>query len=164
MISNHTPTPPSAQTVFPEETVMQKNMRILLAALRAGGATGATIRYEGSGDSGDITQVEITTANGDSFDAKTSVTVFVEQQTFHDGQLNYSVIEQVLPIEDALRDFASEALEQHHGGWENHDGASGQMIFLCNGNDPDAADDTDDSVSLEHTSYFTESDYSVIDL
>lgn len=163
MIPNNAQAPHPAQTALPEEAVLQKNKRILLAALRAGGASGATIRYEGSSDSGDITQVEIATVNGDSFDAKTCVKVFVEQQTYHDGQLHYSVIEQALPIEDALRDFASEALEQHHGGWENHDGASGQVIFRC-GDDPSAADDTDDSVTLEHTSYFTESDYSVMDL
>ena len=56
---------------------------------------------------------------------------------------------QQVSIEEALRDFAEAALELLHGGWENSDGASGSVIFECPG----------DTVRIEHTTYFTDSDH-----
>jgi hypothetical protein len=60
-----------------------------------------------------------------------------------------TTVEQSVSIEQALRDFADAAIELVHGGWENGDGGSGSVVFDCQSG----------IVRIEHTAYFTDSDY-----
>ena len=77
------------------------------------------------------------------------VTVFAERGVFENGKWQTTVVEQQLSIEQALRDFADEVIDVVHGGWENGDGGSGKVIFDCHAG----------MVRIEHTAYFTDSDY-----
>lgn len=132
-----------------ETTALGRNKRILLAALKQGGASTATITYAGSGDSGCAEDVTIETLDGVGFHSLAPITVFIDQGVYQDGVWQTALAEQQVSIEQALRDFAEEALELLHAGWENSDGASGSVIFNCQA----------DAVRVEHTAYYTESDY-----
>lgn len=136
-------------TGLDETTVLGRNKRILLAALKQGGASTATVTYTGSGDSGSVEDVSIQTTENAEFDSTAPIIVFAEQGIHQDGTWLATVVEQQMPIEQALQDFAESALERLYGGWEDGDGASGSVIFDCRG----------DTVRIEHTAYYTDSDY-----
>ena len=83
------------------------------------------------------------------FDMAGLVTVFAERGVFENGKWQTTVVEQQLSIEQALRDFTDEVIDVVHGGWENGDGGSASVIFDCQAG----------TVRIEHTAYFTDSDY-----
>ena len=148
MISEQSTPADARHTALDETTVLGRNKRILLAALGQGGATTATVTYAGSGDSGSVEDVTVETSTGAEFDVAVPVTVFAEQSVYQDGGWLATVVEQQVPIEQALSDCAESALERLHGGWEDGDGASGSVIFDCRS----------DNVRIEHTAYYTDSE------
>lgn len=149
MTAEHSPTADPGTTGLDETTVLGRNKRILLAALKQGGARTATVTYAGSGDSGGVEDVSIEATENAEFDGTVPINVFAEQSVYQDSTWLTTVVEQQMPIEQALQDFAESALELRYGGWEDGDGASGSVIFDCQ----------DDTVRIEHTAYYTGSDY-----
>ena len=140
------------QCLNPRPTILclhALNADIIKIAIKHGGASTATITYAGSGDSGCAEDVTIETLDGLGFDSLSPITVFIDQGVYQDGVWQTALAEQQVSIEQALRDFAEEALELLHAGWENSEGASGSVIFDCQ----------TDAVRVEHTAYYTESDY-----
>ena len=132
---------------------LQANQRTLIAALSvAGTATVAQVEYAGSGDSGSVNGVCITLANGLPFDDQVAIEVLDRESCFADGAWQHHTTVKSTTLRQALEDFAEEVLEALHGGWENNDGASGEVIFVL---DKDGTAE----VRVEHNSYFTESDY-----
>lgn len=101
------------------------------------------------GDSGGVEGVEAAMPEGTCFKAMAPVTLHTQRATYSDGAWQTTEVEHSVPIEQALRDFADEIVDWLHGGWENGDGASGSVVFDC----------AKDSVRIEHTAYFTDSDY-----
>ena len=138
-----------ARYVIDEASVLGRNRRILLATLAQAGAVTATATYVGCGDSGGVEDVSVEMPAEAPFDMVALVTVFAERGVFENGKWQTTVIEQQLSIEQALRDFADEVIDVVHGGWENGDGGSGSVIFDCQAG----------TVRIEHTAYFTDSDY-----
>ncbi len=128
-------------------TRMEQNKALLLQALKATGAVQATVSYSGSGDEGGAENVEARGADGAPLDLGGSVSQFVEHSHYADGRWQSAVADEERPLDDALLDFAMEAVNAHHGGWENNDGGAGEVIFDC----------TSDSVRLEHKDYYIES-------
>ncbi|MDE2300270.1 MAG: hypothetical protein KGK18_19140 [Burkholderiales bacterium] len=135
--------------VLDTASVLGRNKPLLLAALRQGGAVSATVTYTGVGDSGSVEDLHIETEQGPAFKTGTSVLVFIERSQYDDGTWHIDIVEESLTIDQALRDFAADAVDLLHGGWENGDGASGSVIF----------DVVNATVRVEHTAYFTNSDY-----
>ena len=138
-----------ARYVIDEASVLGRNRRILLATLVQAGAVTATATYVGCGDSGGVEDVSVEMPTEAPFDMAGLVTVFAERGVFENGKWQTTVVEQQLSIEQALRDFADEVIDVVHGGWENGDGGSGKVIFDCHAG----------MVRIEHTAYFTDSDY-----
>lgn len=138
-----------ARYVIEEASILGRNRRILLTTLAQAGAVTATTTYVGCGDSGGVEDVSVEMPAETSFDMSALVTVFAERGVYENGRWGTTVVEQQLSIEQALRDFADEAIDLVHGGWENGDGGSGSVIFDCQA----------DTVRIEHTAYFTDSDY-----
>jgi hypothetical protein len=138
-----------ARYVIDESSVIGRNRRVLLAMLSQAGAVTATATYVGCGDSGGVEDVSVEMPAEVPFNMLAPVTVFAEQGVFENGQWQTTIVEQDLSIEQALRDFADEAIDLVHGGWENGDGGSGSVIFDCQAG----------TVRIEHTAYFTDSDY-----
>ena len=132
---------------------LQANKRTLIAALTvAGTATVAQIEYEGSGDSGSVQDVCITLGNGLPFDDQVTIDVLDRESCFTDGSWQHHTTVKSTTLRQALEDFAEEVLEELHDGWENNDGASGEVIFVL-------GKDGTEEVRVEHNDYFTESDY-----
>lgn len=144
----------AATTVLDASSILGRNRPILLAALKQGGIRTATVTYAGSGDSGSVEEVVVEPATGTGFDTLAPITVFANQSDYRDRAWHASVVEQQVSIDQALRDFAEEAVELLHGGWENNDGASGSVVF----------DGENGTVRVEHTAYFTDSDYEETEL
>ena len=138
-----------ARYVIDEASVLGRNRRILLATLVQAGAVTATATYVGCGDSGGVEDVSVEMPAEAPFDMAALVTVFAERGVFENGEWQTTTVEQQLSIEQALRDFADEVIDVVHGGWENGDGGSGSVIFDCQAG----------TVRIEHTAYFTDSDY-----
>lgn len=138
-----------ATTVLDASSVLGRNRPILLAVLKQGGVSTATVTYAGSGDSGSVEDVAVESAAGTGFDTLALITVFANRSDYLDHEWQTTVVEQQVSIDQALRDFAEEAVELLHGGWENNDGASGSVVFDCENG----------TVRVEHTVYFTDSDY-----
>lgn len=139
----------SSRQVIDEASVLGRNRRILLAMLAQVGAVTATATYVGCGDSGGVEDVSVEMPAETSFDMSALVTVFAERGVYEHGRWDNTLVEHQLSIEQALRDFADEAIDLVHGGWENGDGGSGSVIFDCQAG----------TVRIEHTVYFTDSDY-----
>jgi hypothetical protein len=132
-----------------EASILGRNKRILLSALRQAGITQVTVTYVGMGDSGSVDGVEAEMPEGTHFDAIAPVTLHAQRATYSEGEWQTTEVEQSTSIEQALRDFADEIVDWLHDGWEEGDGASGSVIFDCPA----------DSVRVEHTAYFTDSEY-----
>ncbi len=143
-----------ATTVLDASSILGRNRPILLAALKQGGVSTATVTYAGSGDSGSVEEVAVESATGTRFDTLALITVFANQSDYRDRAWHAFVVEQQVSVDQALRDFAEEAVELLHGGWENNDGASGSVVFDCENG----------TVRVEHTAYFTDSDYEETEL
>jgi len=140
---------PAASFALDENSVLARNKAILLAALAQRGASRAAVTYVGSGDSGAVDIVTFESAEGAVIDESTPLTVFAQRSQFQDGEWLQTIVEEEVPIEQALRDFAEEAIDLVHDGWEDGEGASGSIIF-----DSETA-----TVRIEHMAYFTDSDY-----
>jgi hypothetical protein len=139
----------SAVFRLPEESLAARNKPNLLAALSQHGVQTATVTYAGSGDSGGVEEVDYEIAEGAVFDGSATTKVFACQSHFESGEWHDFFFEQELCFDQALRDFAEEVLELVHGGWENGEGGSGSIVF----------DGVSATVRIEHSSYFTDSDY-----
>ena len=130
---------------------VRANRQPLLTALAALAITQLVVRYEGGGDSGDVSELEIFPEL--LAQANIANTLKVEQLTYHclageyqDGEYRYFLQEQQSSIDSALRDFVLTWVDAHHGGWENNDGGSGTMTINV----------SEGTFRLEHTEYYTE--------
>ena len=130
---------------------VRANRQPLLTALAALAITQLVVRYEGGGDSGDVSELEIFPES--LAQANIANTLKVEQLTYHclageyqDGEYRYFLQEQQSSIDSALRDFTLTWVDAHHGGWENNDGGSGTVTINV----------TEGTFRLEHTEYYTE--------
>jgi len=112
-----------AQQLARREQIMPINKATLFDALAAAGITTVIVKFDGSGDSGQIENIEA--QNGDD-----PVTipdraieflnaVWCEPEIAHDD----------CTIRDAIEEMAYEFLRQTHDGWENEDGAHGEFAF-----------------------------------
>ena len=130
---------------------VRANRQPLLTALAALGITQLVIRYEGGGDSGDVSELEIfpeSLAQANIADTlKTQqLSCYYLAGEYQDGEYRYFLQEQQSSIDEALRDFVLTWVDAHHGGWENNDGGSGTMTINV----------TEGTFRLEHTEYYTE--------
>ena len=130
---------------------VRANRQPLLTALAALAITQLVVRYEGGGDSGDVSELEIFPES--LAQANIANTLKVEQLTYHclageyqDGEYRYFLQEQQSSIDSALRDFVLTWVDAHHGGWENNDGGSGTVTINV----------SEGTFRLEHTEYYTE--------
>lgn len=140
-------TPPS------EEERIAANRAAIFAALRDDGVLRAVVSYTGIGDSGGPEGVRFEMPDGPiELDEMPIARQYVVTCQYVDGAWQNTTRLADRPLDDALTDFAMDAVEQHFGGWEDGDGASGEVVF----------DATASTVVIEHHSYFTDSNYSEV--
>lgn len=146
-------TPQTALAMSNKERVARNKERLLNAVQHAGAAR-ACVTYHGGGDEGTHDGVSAFGADNATVDLSGTVTLFREISNFEDGQWTSSVKQDDQPLDAALRDFAMEAVERHHGGWENGEGGYGEVVFDC-----DAG-----TVRIEHNDYIVKTDYTETEL
>ena len=126
---------------------MKTNRSRISKALKRLGATHVVVSYSGSGDSGQIDEVEI--RKGDSTLEPTKSALSLCSTSKWDSE-NSRWIENMKtkrkPLKEALEDFAYDWIESEYAGWENNDGASGEFTINV----------ASDEFRLSHTYYYTE--------
>lgn len=121
-----------------------RNKTILLEALKAAGAARATIAYSGGGDEGFVRDIGATGADGSMIALTATVSLFAEKSQFVGGQWHRHSVQEEQPLDQALSDFAMEAVHHRHGYWHN-----GEVVFECES----------PTARIEHNAYFVESEY-----
>jgi hypothetical protein len=106
-----------------EAEVFKQNKAALLDALALAGITTVIVDFDGYGDSGQIEHVEARI--GDEEVNMPAGTVEVVEALWGEAELKRSAVS----ISAAIESLAYGVLEQAHSGWENNDGAYGDIIF-----------------------------------
>lgn len=99
------------------------NKHNLFAALAAAGITHVCVAFNGYGDSGQIE--DVTVKSGDTDAALPATDVEIASTEFRGDAITRSIA----PLGDAIESFCYDLLESHHGGWENNEGAFGDISF-----------------------------------
>lgn len=129
---------------------MKASRKQILSALQELDATHVVVSYSGSGDAGQVDDVEVF-RDSDAIQANHPVSALVSASKWSEVEsrwIDFSELKPI-PLEDALTEFVYDWLQLEHGGWENNDGASGECRI----------DVTEGQFVLGHTTYYTESDY-----
>ncbi|MCX4150008.1 MULTISPECIES: DUF6878 family protein [Paraburkholderia] len=137
---------PAAAEKTPD-LILSRNKPVLIDALRNVDASGATVCYSGSGDSGNDNEVSILIADGQAFESNTTVTVTTLRSQYVDGQWQTAYVEETVSLTQALSDYADRAIEVFHSGFEDGEGGSGEVDFVCETG----------TVTLDHRDYYVES-------
>jgi hypothetical protein len=110
---------------------IQSNKHILFDAFDANGVTGAEVRFDGSGDSGGIEGIDLVTDK----DANAILTKVVEGgKILEYTQFGPDGTKEVYnnnpaTVNDLIESICYDALKAEHEGWENNDGAYGDIHF-----------------------------------
>lgn len=99
------------------------NKANLFTALAAAGITHVCVAFDGYGDSGQIEGV--TAKSGEADAALPSTDVEIASTSFG----SETITRHSAPLADAIESFCYDLLESHHGGWENNEGAYGDITF-----------------------------------
>jgi hypothetical protein len=119
------------------------NKALAIEALRGAGVTKATVEFSGSGDSGQLDGVAFEPEAQD-FPA---IDVTLRSTSMYPG----SHLNRYLTVDDLIETLAFQVIDAAgHSGWENNDGASGNIVF-----DIEAG-----TIEFEIYSYYTSSEFS----
>ncbi|MBJ6721040.1 hypothetical protein I2750_12345 [Bacillus sp. PR5] len=99
------------------------NKATLFDALVFTGVTTIIVTFDGYGDSGQIEDVEVK-AGDDNIAMPGAMIAFAKTVWGQSGPERSTVT-----IATAVENLAYDVLERTHGGWENNDGAYGEVIF-----------------------------------
>ena len=133
---------------------LEHNVKQIAAALRAVGAVAVTANYIGSGDEGEIYQVDVHFPEQDAADREIpkftgdleqlpvkddvslgNVSLRLEVSRFDESSKKWSSQTEERPFnfESAVEEVAFDAVRiSGHGGWENNDGGGGTFTVFAN--------------------------------
>lgn len=107
-----------------EAQLLPVNRTNIFAVLATAGMAMALVRFDGSGDSGQIDEIETCDAQGISLPiTDTPVNMLVLPWGEHIPK------SETVPLGQALENMAYQLLGSAHRGWENGDGAFGEFTF-----------------------------------
>jgi hypothetical protein len=105
------------------ESVHAANKGALFPILAAAGITSILVRFDGSGDSGQIEEIDA--VSGDK-----PVSLPTGNVTIQRAEWGASEAERIeCSVNDAVEALVYAFLEETHGGWENNEGAYGEFTF-----------------------------------
>jgi len=119
---------------------------VLFDALARAGITSVIVIFDGYGDSGQIEQVEIRAGDDVLAELPPDQIEFVEPVFGAPGEVERSTH----TVSDAIETLVYAFLEQTHDGWEDNDGAYGDVTF----------DVGNRTITLDYNERHMESDYS----
>ena len=126
-----------------EAELFKLNKGMLLDALASAGVTHVVVTFDGYGDSGQIENVEV--RSGDHAIPMPEGTIEIAQAVWGQSEPERSIV----TIATAVESLAYDVLERTHCGWENSDGAYGDITF----------DVTAQAITLEHNERHTTSEH-----
>ena len=120
------------------DDIRSRNKEVIFAALAEAGIQRVTIDYDGSGDSGQIENIEAWDSNDQSmpFPLEAKIQLVSDSPDHPFAERN---------LEAAVETLAWDYLDIHCG-WENNDGAFGTFEFLV----------PDRTITLEHNERYTD--------
>lgn len=127
----------------------ETNKKNILDALRSAGVTFVTVKYSGSGDSGQMDAFVCLNSFDESIDCPTTIVRYIKHSHRYDKENEAYVNaydQRESSLETAIESFFYDALESLHGGWENDAGGEGEFII----------DVASDLVTLEHYQCYEE--------
>src|SRR5690349_7539855 len=105
------------------QAIRPANKTALFDALAAAGITSVIVHFDGSGDSGQIEDIDATA--GDHPKGLPSGEIEIAQVHWDDPDIQRTTFS----IREAIESLAYDFLEQTHGGWEDNEGAYGEFTF-----------------------------------
>lgn len=132
----------AAQTKL-ENEIFDLNKTALLNALASAGVTRVVVAFDGYGDSGQIGDIEVHA--GDERAAMPNCMVEMAEVTTGQAELSRSPVNIAIAIEN----MAYGVLKKTHCGWENEDGAFGDVTF-------DVAEQT---ITLDYNERYTATEF-----
>ncbi len=114
------------------------NKAALFEALRAAAVVSVVVSFDGCGDSGQIETVDATGPEGEI--ALPDVAIDIANATWA-----AEVERRTVPVGEAIEALSYDLLNGLYGGWENNDGAFGEVVF-------DVAADT---ITLDYNGRYT---------
>jgi hypothetical protein len=134
-----------ASSDAPVDDTRPHNKNLIFAALAEAGIHKLTVGFDGSGDSGQIDDIEAWSTDQvwSTGDNRIPVPSSRKLQLASPVPGNPPV---EMTLQDAIETLAYDCLEETHWGWENNDGAFGTFVF----NVPDR------TITLEHNERYTE--------
>jgi hypothetical protein len=118
------------------------NKTALLKALALAGVTHVTVSFDGYGDSGQIENVEVRA--GDDEAIMPAATIEIVESVWDEAEPRRISVS----IPAAVESLAYDVLERTHCGWENNDGAYGDVVFDVAG----------DVITLDYNERYTASE------
>lgn len=106
-----------------EAELFTLNKGVLLEALASAAVTHVVVTFDGYGDSGQIENVEVRT--GDDAIPMPEGTIETAEALWGQSEPERSIV----AIATAVESLAYDVLERTHCGWENSDGAYGDITF-----------------------------------
>jgi hypothetical protein len=97
---------------------------VLVQCLQAAGIARVEVRFDGGGDSGAVEELLCFDAAEDAV-ACPDTAIALSRKDQPDGVRIYAPP----TLQAALEQLTYLALERHHPGWENNDGAAGQLVI-----------------------------------
>lgn len=105
------------------KSIHAANKHALFPILAAAGITSILIRFDGSGDSGQIEEIDVLA--GDKLASFPAEKVVIQRADW--GATEPERVES--SVNDAVETLVYAFLEETHGGWENNEGAYGEFTF-----------------------------------
>lgn len=118
------------------------NKGALLSALALAGITRVVVSFDGYGDSGQIENVEVQV--GADQVAMPTAAIEIAEAVWDQAEPKRSTV----GIAEAVESLAYDVLEKTHCGWENSDGAYGDVIF----------DTEEETITLDYNERYTASE------
>ena len=122
--------------------VFTLNKAALLNALALAGVTRVVVSFDGYGDSGQIENVEAQA--GDDAVTMPGAAIEIAEVVWDQAEPKRSSIS----IAQAVESLAYDVLEKTHCGWENNDGAYGDIVF----------DVEEETITLDYNERYTASE------
>ena len=125
-------------------TIRPANKTALFDALAAAGITTVNVEFDGSGDSGQIENMEVMA--GDQIAKLPTTQIEIASVSWGSSDIH----RQSMPAGEAVEALVYDLLTETHAGWENNDGAYGNFTF----------DVGERTITLDYNERYTESDHS----
>ena len=126
------------------------NKSAILSAMSDLGIQRIQVGYSGAGDSGCVENVDaLDVPSGTAIDLHAvNVSIMQASSRHESGNWVEHVQTREVSLHEGAQEFAYDWLQAHHPGWENNDGADGEVIF----------DLARDAVFVTHNAHYMDTD------